>query len=259
MLRHGTLRTTTWSPGRRRAFAGASAAVVCLGAALGACAGSGSGGGYVAVGGTGRSGPVDASPTGSVTMVPLDGPKGGGTTPPGTTGSPPAGTGTGRGTARAGGGPVPVPGTPDPPSPTTGKSTGAGTGASTGTGTGDGRTTHTPAPPAPAPVPTTPPAPAALSWGGPVTAAGDQRWCQKVTVDFRNSGGTAVRSGSVTFGTHVIGALGIDWSTVRTSEALPVPIGAGARTDHTWTVCLDAWRVPLGMHVETRDLSVQWK
>ncbi|MFC7867888.1 hypothetical protein ACFU5B_29240 [Streptomyces murinus] len=250
MLRHGTLRSTTWSPGRRRALAGASAAVVCLGAALGACAGAGGGGGYVAVGGAGRSGPVDASPTGSVTMVPLDGSKGGGTTSPGTAGSPSGATGSGPGPAQADNGPVPS--TPDRPSPT-------GTGPGGGWGAGDGRTTPAPAPPDPAPAPTAPPAPAALSWGEPVTADGDQRWCQKVTVGFRNSGGTAVRSGSVTFGTHVIGALGIDWSTVRTSEALPVPIGAGARTDHTWTVCLDAWRVPLGMHIETRDLSVQWK
>ncbi|WP_256641525.1 hypothetical protein [Streptomyces murinus] len=254
MLRHGTLRTTTWSPGRRRALAGASAAVVCLGAALGACAGSGGGGGYVAVGGAGRTGPVDASPTGSVTMIPLDGPKGGGTTPPGSTGSPSGATDSGPGPAQADGGSVPS--TPDQPSPT-GTSTGSGAGASPGAG--DGRTTTAPAPPDPTPAPTAPPAPAVLSWGEPVTADGDQRWCQKVTVGFRNSGGTAVRSGSVTFGTHVIGALGIDWSTVRTSEALPVPIGAGARTDHTWTVCLDAWRVPLGMHIETRDLSVQWK
>ncbi|RRQ80462.1 hypothetical protein CQW39_08355 [Streptomyces griseofuscus] len=256
MLRHGTLRSTTWSPGRRRALAGASAAVVCLGAALGACAGSGGGGGYVAVGGAGRSGPVDASPTGSVTMVPLDGPKGGGTTSPGTAGSPSGATVSGPGPARAGNGPVPS--SPDRPSPT-GTSTGAGASPGGGSGTGDARTTPAPAPPDPTPAPTAPPAPAALSWGEPVTADGDQRWCQKVTVDFRNSGGTAVRSGSVTFGTHVIGALGIDWSTVRTPEALPVPIGAGARTDHTWTVCLDAWRVPLGMHIETRDLSVQWK
>ncbi|MFF5431746.1 hypothetical protein ACFY5K_16870 [Streptomyces griseofuscus] len=256
MLRHGTLRSTTWSPGRRRALAGASAAVVCLGAALGACAGSGGGGGYVAVGGAGRSGPVDASPTGSVTMVPLDGPKGGGTTSPGTADSPSGAAGSGPGPAQAGNGPVPS--TPDRPSPT-GTSTGAGASPGGGSGTGDGRTTPAPAPPDPTPAPTAPPAPAALSWGEPVTADGDQRWCQKVTVGFRNSGGTAVRSGSVTFGTHVIGALGIDWSTVRTSEALPVPIGAGARTDHTWTVCLDAWRVPLGMHIETRDLSVQWK
>lgn len=223
---------------------------MCLGAALGACAGSGGGGGYVAVGGAGHSGPVDASPTGSVTMVPLDGPKGGGTTSPGTAGSPSGATGSGPGPAQADNGPVPS--TPDRPSPT-------GTGPGGGWGAGDGRTTPAPAPPDPTPAPTAPPAPAVLSWGEPVTADGDQRWCQKVTVGFRNSGGTEVRSGSVTFGTHVTGALGIDWSTVRTSEALPVPIGAGARTDHTWTVCLDAWRVPLGMHIETRDLSVQWK
>jgi hypothetical protein len=24
-------------------------------------------------------------------------------------------------------------------------------------------------------------------------------------------------------------------------------------------VCVDAWRVPIGMHVETRDVSVEWK
>ncbi|MFY4720264.1 hypothetical protein [Streptomyces sp. LaBMicrA B280] len=218
---------------------------------LGACAGAGGGGGgYVAVGGAGRTGPVDASPTGSVTMVPLDGPKGGRTTAPGTTGSPPGGTGSGPGPARAD--EAPVPSAPDRPSPT-------GTGTTASTGAGAGRTAPAPVPPDPAPTPTAPPASAALSWGEPVTADGDQRWCQKVTVGFWNAGGTVVRSGSVTFGTHVIGALGIDWSTVRTSEALPVPIGAGARADHTWTVCLDAWRVPLGMHIETRDLSVQWK
>jgi hypothetical protein len=24
-------------------------------------------------------------------------------------------------------------------------------------------------------------------------------------------------------------------------------------------VCVDAWRVPLGMHVETREVDVRWK
>jgi hypothetical protein len=24
-------------------------------------------------------------------------------------------------------------------------------------------------------------------------------------------------------------------------------------------VCVDAWRVPLGMHIETRDVTVRWK
>jgi hypothetical protein len=74
-----------------------------------------------------------------------------------------------------------------------------------------------------------------------------------------NTGGAAVRSGTVTFGTHIIGALGIDWATVESAQDLPVPIGAGKRKKKTWTVCVDAWRVPIGMHVETRDVSVEWK
>ncbi|WP_323178603.1 hypothetical protein [Streptomyces sp. NBC_01381] len=80
-----------------------------------------------------------------------------------------------------------------------------------------------------------------------------------MTVAFRNTGGTAVRSGTVTFETHVIGALGVDWATLESTEKLPAPIGAGKRVEKTWSVCVDAWRVPLGMHVETRDVSVKWK
>ena len=68
-----------------------------------------------------------------------------------------------------------------------------------------------------------------------------------------------MRSGTVTFGTHIIGALGIDWATVESAEKLPAPIAPGAREEKTWTVCVDAWRVPLGMHVETRDVSVRWE
>ncbi|MFI6936944.1 hypothetical protein [Streptomyces sp. NPDC050287] len=93
----------------------------------------------------------------------------------------------------------------------------------------------------------------------PVRKATDKRWCEDVTLALRNTGGSAVRSGSVTFGTHVIGALGIDWATLGSTAALPAPIEAGARKERTWTVCVDAWRVPIGMHVETRDVSVQWK
>lgn len=85
-----------------------------------------------------------------------------------------------------------------------------------------------------------------------------ERWCQRVTVAFRNAGGTAVRSESVTFGTHVIGALGVDWGTVASTVELPVPVAPGASANPTWTVCVDAWRVPLGMHIETRDVSVRW-
>ncbi|MEU3823782.1 hypothetical protein AB0F36_00465 [Streptomyces sp. NPDC029080] len=91
-----------------------------------------------------------------------------------------------------------------------------------------------------------------------MTADGEQRRCQRVTVGFHNSGGTAVRSGEVTFGTHIIGALGVDWGTVASTVRLPVPLAPGARKSPTWTVCVDAWRVPLGMHIETRDVSVEW-
>src|SRR4051794_5839149 len=73
--------------GRRGAVTAASAAVVCLGAALVACGGGGGGGGYVAVGPVGDSPGTSATaagPTGSVTLVPLDGPDTGG----GDTGAP---------------------------------------------------------------------------------------------------------------------------------------------------------------------------
>ncbi|MGF0174863.1 hypothetical protein ACQF36_31530 [Streptomyces sp. Marseille-Q5077] len=95
--------------------------------------------------------------------------------------------------------------------------------------------------------------------GDPVREPTDKRWCEKVTLDFHNSGGTAVRSGTVTFGTHIIGALGIDWATIESSQELPAPIEAGARKEKSWTVCVEAWRVPLGMHIETQDVSVRWK
>ena len=80
-----------------------------------------------------------------------------------------------------------------------------------------------------------------------------------MTLRFHNSGDTPVRSGTLTFGTHIIGALGIDWATIESTGELAVPIGAGAREKQSWTVCVDAWRVPLGMHVETRDVAVEWK
>jgi hypothetical protein len=111
------------------------------------------------------------------------------------------------------------------------------------------------------PQPSTPSAsaaPAALTWSTPAREATDRRWCEKVTVAFHNSGGTAVRSGTITLGTHIIDLLGIDWSTVKSTESLPVPIAPGSRTSKTWTVCVDDWRVPLGMHIETRIVTVDW-
>jgi hypothetical protein len=95
--------------------------------------------------------------------------------------------------------------------------------------------------------------------GDPELKDTDQRWCQDVTLVLRNSGGSAVRSGTVTFETHVIGALGIDWATLKTEKKLPVPIGAGEKKEKTWTICVDSWRVPLGMHLETQDVTVKVK
>lgn len=220
---------------------GASAAVVCLGAVLAACGGGDRGGGYVAVGpagGTPRVSGAAVKPTGSVTLVPLDGDQG-------------ESGGSGASNSPAGGGDtVSAPQVP------------AGTGngpAPSAEGAKSGRTAGGSSSAKPTPSPAAPVGPAALAWGEPVRKATDERWCEDVTVAFRNTGGTAVRSGEVTFGTHVIGALGLDWGTVESAVALPAPIGAGARKEKTWTVCVDAWRVPLGMHIETRDVAVQWK
>ncbi len=181
-------------------------------------------------------------PTGDVTLVPLQGtasrPAG---SPASANPATPHGTSAGStavGTTRAGTTPD-VGGTADAPARPT-------------EDPGDGRS------PSASPSAEGTPEPAALVWSEPVREATDRRWCEDVTLDFRNTGGSPVTSGVVTFGTHVIGALGIDWATVESTVGLPVPIDAGARREKTWTVCVDAWRVPLGMRVETRDVTVRW-
>jgi hypothetical protein len=220
---------------------GASAAVVCLGGVLAACAGGGGRDGYVATGAAGgppHPSPTAVTPTGDVTLVPLDGDR-----------EESRGAGAGNSPATGGGSrsiPETAAGAPGNPAP-------SDSGPESGrTATGSASSTATPGR-------TTPAGPAALSWSKPELEATDKRWCEDVTVAFRNFGGTAVRSGTVTFGTHVIGALGIDWATLDSTEKLPAPIGPGVREKKTWRVCVDAWRVPLGMHIETRDVSVQWK
>ncbi|MEU6301636.1 hypothetical protein [Streptomyces chartreusis] len=263
---------TTSTHGRRCALIGASAAVVCLGGTLAACGGGGGDDGYVATGAAGgppRVSGTAAAPTGEVTLVPLDGPESGGAADSGTGGSGGGGAGSDNSpdsegsqgqTSAAGTGPEGTDGPAGPPSGTRGPadtpagsattpggSTGTSTGGSTG-GSGNGPASSAP-----------PPSPAKLAVSDPVRKPTDKRWCEKVTLDLRNSGGTPVRSGTVTFGTHIIGALGIDWATIESSEELPAPIGAGEHKEKTWTVCVDAWRVPLGMHIETQDVSVQWK
>ncbi|MCZ4510565.1 hypothetical protein O3Q52_20700 [Streptomyces sp. ActVer] len=250
--------------GRRGALVGASAAVVCLGTLLAAC-GTGDGNeGYVAVQRPAPSGEAVA-PTGDVELVPLEGTG----APDGATGggsSVPAGpvSGSGYGSSgspgRPGGGSGPAASGSDGDGRTTPSTGGSNSGSDSGSASGSSGTGAPSGADSPA-SPTSPakPGPAVLDIGDPEREPADKRWCEKVTVGFHNTGGTAVRSGTVTLGTHIIGALGIDWATVESAEKLPAPIAPGAREEKTWTVCVDAWRVPLGMHVETRDVSVRFE
>ncbi|WP_256338995.1 hypothetical protein [Streptomyces sp. 2224.1] len=117
-----------------------------------------------------------------------------------------------------------------------------------------------PAPQPPSPtIPAGPGAPAGLLIGKPALAGTDVRWCQKVTVDFLNNGDRPVTAGRVVFGTHVIGALGIDWATLTSTHPLPLPLAVGRRQTGTWRVCVDGWRVPPGMHLDTKDVTFRWK
>ncbi|MFE7705479.1 hypothetical protein ACFU6I_06675 [Streptomyces sp. NPDC057486] len=272
-------RQTFGSTGRRGTVIVASAAVLCLGGALAACgAGAGDRGGYAAVGAAG-SGPEEApegavAPSGRVTLIPLDGEGDGGKEPkPGSSAASGDTGGTGGTGSGAGGGAADLTSGGAQPSSGSGGTTGgaAGSGGDTGSGgstggSGTGGTatggagggSATPTTPS-VPGSTAPAAPAVLTLGSPEREAADHRWCEKVTVEFRNTGGSPARSGTVTFATHIIGGLGIDWATVETTAPLPAPIDAGAAREKTYTVCVDAWRVPLGMHVETRDVTAVWK
>ncbi|MGW1539371.1 hypothetical protein ACWCPM_03615 [Streptomyces sp. NPDC002309] len=257
---------STQSPRRRGALLGAAAALVCTGGLLAACGGGDGDGGYVAVGAAGgppRSPGTTGTPPDGVTLVPLDGTRapGGGAegrdSPDSSRDSAPAApAGPATPGQRSPDGTPPSPGDA-PTSAADGRTTPPADG---GTDSGGTPTDPTPATPTPPDSPTpAPPGPAEVSMGTPAREPADKRWCEQVTVTFHNTGQTAVRSGTVTFGTHVIGALGVDWGTIESTEALPAPIAAGARKEQTWTVCVDAWRVPLGMHVETRDVSVRWE
>ncbi|MGW6584706.1 hypothetical protein [Streptomyces globisporus] len=286
-------RQTRGSTGRRGTAIAASAAALCLGTGLLSGCGSGPGDGYTAVGAAAGSSkpPSDGAPPGDVTLTPLDengnesgsggaggrGRGGGGTSPSGGT-SPGAGLSSaggsgdaqdGSGGARAGtpggpqtdgssGGPGAAPSQPAAPSAP------SKTGGSGGTGSPPDGGMDNPSPPGPgtpsSPKPPAPPAtPAALTLSGPQRAAADKRWCEKVTVEFRNTGGSPARSGTVTFATHIIGALGVDWATITSSQPLPAPIDARSTRSKTYTVCVESWRVPPGMRVETQDVSAVWE
>lgn len=98
-----------------------------------------------------------------------------------------------------------------------------------------------------------------LTVSAPSLADGDQRWCQRVTVTFRNTGGSAATSGTAGFATHIIGLLGTDWGTIASRQPLPAPIAAGTSRTQTYTVCVDSWRVPLGMRIDTREVTAAWR
>ncbi|MFI7005652.1 hypothetical protein [Streptomyces sp. NPDC050145] len=264
-------------------MAAASVAAVCLGGtAAFTLGGEAPRAGYVAVGAAG--GPADASghgaaPRGKVELVPLDPPgpsgaarddadgsagsaSGGGTSGSGDGGSAAPGAGDGTGPAspgsetQAGSGGT-GPGSGSGSGGDTGTDSGTDTGTGTGTGTGTSPSAPGTSPPDPSGEPSTG-GPALLKLvGDPGLDDTDRRWCQDVTLKLLNSGGSAVRSGTVTFETHIIGALGVDWATIENTEKLPVPIEAGEKKEKTWKVCVDSWRVPLGMHLETRDVTVE--
>ncbi|MEW2391189.1 hypothetical protein AB0933_22845 [Streptomyces venezuelae] len=249
---------------------GAGVAVLCLGGLLSAC-GDGGGDGYVATGAAPERRQA-VGPTGDVKLVPLDeadgvsaarggggssssaGPRGEG----GSEGKSPAAAGSSTRGTTPGGHTEGDSGTPSAPGPG-GHGTDAPGSQKPDPGPKPGPGPDPKPDPKPDPRPDPPSGPAALSVGDPDRKPADKRWCENVTVAFRNTGGSPVRSGTVTFGTHIIGALGVDWATIESTVKLPAPIGAGQKKEKTWPVCVDAWRVPLGMHVETRDVAVQWR
>ncbi|MFD8979092.1 hypothetical protein [Streptomyces sp. NPDC059564] len=235
--------------------------------------------GYVAVGAAGpgpeRGAGENVAPQGRVEFQALPPAASASTssTSPGASGSQPGGgSAQGGGTATAPGGSAapsgtpPTAGTPTTPGTPGGAGTGSGSSGTGGSGGSGSGTPGTPTPPgtpsAPGTKPGTPPpppaTPARLALGAPVRAAASDRWCERVTVTFTNTGGTAARSGTVTFATHIIGALGIDWATITTSRPLPAPIAGGTSKTQAYTVCVESWRVPLGMRVETRDVTATW-
>ncbi|WP_328926487.1 hypothetical protein OG429_19030 [Streptomyces sp. NBC_00190] len=257
--------------GSRRAAPAALLALCCTAVAgLTGCGGPARDG-YVAVGaaapGPERGAGENVAPQGQVEFQQLGGPSAaggssvssgtsastpesrtpGGSAPGGATTTAPGGSGATPGIPPGAGPSTTPPGTPDSPG-TPGAPSGPSSPSSPSTKPG----TTPPAPPA------TPATPARLTLSTPARAAAADRWCERVTVTFTNTGTTAARSGTVSFATHIIGALGVDWATITTTQPLPAPITGGAAKTQTYTVCVEAWRVPLGMHVDTQKVTATW-
>lgn len=254
----------------RKASRSAALLALCCTAAAAALTGCGGPAreGYVAVGAAAavpeRGAGENVAPKGGVEFQPLPPATAGAggsssSTSTGTPGSqPPGGSAPGGATTTAPGGsgnrPGTTPGASLPTTPGTTPDGSPGSTGSTGPGTPSGPATK-PGTTAPAPPPATA---AQLSVAAPVRSAAADRWCEQVTVSFTNTGGTAARSGTVTFATHIIGALGVDWATITSAQALPVPIAGNTTKTQTYLVCVEAWRVPLGMRVETQKVTAAW-
>ncbi|MFD9725731.1 hypothetical protein [Streptomyces sp. NPDC059072] len=260
--------------GSRTAAPAALLALCCTAvAALTGCGGPARDG-YVAVGaaapGPERGAGENVAPQGAVEFQQLGGPSAAGgasvsasTASAGTsadTSAGPAGSGSAGGSTPGGAAPAASGGSANAPgrgSATTAPGTPPGTGGTPGSGSTPGSGGGTPPKPGTTP-PAPPTTPANLTLSTPTRSAAGDRWCERVTVTFTNTGTTAARSGTVSFATHIIGALGVDWATITTAQALPAPIAGGSSKTQGYTVCVEAWRVPLGMHVETRKVTATW-
>ncbi|MFD7553065.1 hypothetical protein ACFV9E_00805 [Streptomyces sp. NPDC059835] len=260
--------------GSRTAAPAALLALCCTAvAALTGCGGPARDG-YVAVGaaapGPERGAGENVAPQGAVEFQQLGGPSpaGGSSASASTsagTSTGPAGSGSPGGSTPGGAAPAAPGGSANAPgappgqgSPGTTPGAPSGTGGTPGSGAGTpGSGGGTPTKPGTTP-PAPPTTPAKLTLSTPTRSAAGDRWCERVTVTFTNTGTTAARSGTVSFATHVIGALGVDWATITTTQALPAPIAGGSSKTQGYTVCVEAWRVPLGMHVETQKVTATW-
>ncbi|MFF4179630.1 hypothetical protein [Streptomyces sp. NPDC001750] len=106
------------------------------------------------------------------------------------------------------------------------------------------------------PEPIKPVRPAVLTVGTPQLADADKRWCENVTVDIHNTGGTTATSGTLRFGTHIFDPFGGDWVTITQTRELPAPVPAGGHVEGRWTLCVNSWRVPKGWYIDTLDVKI---
>ncbi|WP_206313310.1 hypothetical protein [Streptomyces coryli] len=83
-------------------------------------------------------------------------------------------------------------------------------------------------------------------------APSDVPWCEKVTLTVRNTGGRTISGADVTFTSHIVGAIGVDWVTETSRRELP-DLKADDDVTKTWRVCVDEKHAPrflLGRHLE---------